>query len=275
MAGDLMTDGEVMDAIQETMDELTEGNEEKLLSDVTVKDEAHQPQQEAPAPEKPSTTTEETDIDFSDLPNGKIRYEKLKEQSSEKDSTISDLQLEVARLKGQNEVLDRPETTEEEDPTQYMSDEEKKDHQRDQEVDSLRAEIRDLQKSNIKKSLQEKDNAFYANHPDLEKTRSEHSKQMLAFIRSKPGTAKDVYDGVTSLEQIHLMMGGGKSEVVQDPAEVFGTTKGSPAPARTTSKTKDKVKSANDVLSDPNSMNKKAAVQDIENDIVDELFDML
>ena len=236
------------------MDELLGESEENGTDDIGENVEAT-----ADAPADVSSD-EESDIDFSDVPNGKIRYEKLQEK-------FAKLEGIVEQMNRQNEANEEEDSSEE-----YLTDEEKREQELETERDVMKAEINELKKDKIKAELKKKDDEFYDKHLDLKKDKAGHSKKMLEFIKTKPGLMKDLYENTISLELVHRMMGGGaEAKVVQDPKKVFGSTENA-TPARKKAQEPDMLAQYEATLRNPNSINKDEAVDGLLDSLVDNML---
>ncbi len=259
-----MMDQAIADLLEiEQVEEVKEEQEQLPPDEEEV--EVDEPEESAEADAEGDS---EEELDFGDMPNGKIRYEKLKAKLAKQEAANNE---RIAKLEGMVELLtkQKPDDSEE---VEYLSEEEQREKERDERAEAMQAEIDALKKDKIMEELRKKDDVFFENNPDLAKNRVAYSKKMLEFIRSKPGMAKDVYDGTTSLQEVHYMMGGKNSSVVQDPKQIFGTIKQSPKPGRTVPKEKDDVADAYAILKNPDSTNKAKAIDVIESSLVDILL---
>jgi len=238
------------------MDELL-GEQESVGTDDAGENEEAVTTEESPA--GVGSEDESENDDFGDMPNGKIRYEKLQEK--------------FAKLEGIVEQMNRQSEPEEEvSDDEYLTDEEKRERERDEELDAMKAEVNDLKKDKIKAELKKKDDEFYDKHLDLKKDKKNHSKKMLEFIKTKPGLMKDLYENTISLELVHRMMGGGaEAKVVQDPKKVFGSTENA-TPARKKAQEPDMVAEYEAALRNPNSTNKAEAVDGLFDSIVNDMM---
>lgn len=264
---------EVMDLISEVMEEATAGVNEQMEAQVASKDEGSPPKS-ATGRKKPDTSDSQEDksLDFGDMPNGQIRYEKLKKQGTEQNEKILELEKKLARAKGREEVLVGKEDADE-DPKQYMTDDEIEQYDKDQKVEKLELEIANMKLEKQKEMLKSRDAIFFKQHPGL--NNPEFKEGMMAFIKGKEGTAKDLLAGTTSLEEVYGMMNPVKSREAktQDSDKVFGSSSTESPPARTGEKRESNVEQAKKVLHDPNSTNKADASEALLNDIVSGIFD--
>ncbi len=237
------------------MDELL-GEQESVGTDDAGENEKAVTTEESPAGVGSEDKSENDD--FGDMPNGKIRYEKLQEK--------------FAKLEGIVEQMNRQSEPEEEvSDDEYLTDEEKRERERDEELEAMKAEVNALKKDKIKAELKKKDDEFYDNHLELKKDRANHSKEMLKFIRTKPGLMKDLYENTISLELVHRMMGGSTGNIVQDPKKVFGSTENA-TPARKKAQEVDMLAEYEAALRNPNSTNKAEAVDGIVDSIVEDMM---
>ena len=215
-------------------------------------------------PETSEDTTDESDseetTESDDIPNIGIRFNKANEK--------------IAKLEGQIETLmamqKEPKDEEtDEDSEEYLTEEEQREQDRDSKIEELQGKLNKIEKDKITLELKKKDNAFYESNPHLKKDRAEHSKKILAYIRSKPGMARDVYEGHVTLNEVHLMMGGKTSEETQDPKSVFGSKKKAPTSSRKSADTTNIFDDAINVLGDGKSTNKREAVDAIEDSLAE------
>lgn len=155
--------------------------------------------------------------DLEDLPNGKIRLEKMKKQRDEAKIELDALKYEKARLEGELSVLKKPAGSEEsEDPTTFMTETEKKIfnelNETKSEVARLKAEAENRSKNESINDLSKSEEAFFNNNPELQKKRDEVVEEISDFLKDNKDLAKQVIAKKLSINQVWAMINADKAE---------------------------------------------------------------
>ena len=219
MAGEV----DVLGLINAHMDSKIEGVDEQL-NQVTQRKEKKEEatQKDAPSvygsvkePNKPEFEDDSDDeLDFGDMPNGKIRYEKMREKAKR-------LEEELKIAKSQ-----QVEKKEEADATEGMSDEEKdlylKEQEQAKKIKSLEDRLNKFEGDRELKSLEDREAEFWRPYTKAEK---EKFAPMMELVIRQKGIESQVLSGKITLEDVMSMVnpkGLKTQKSVQSSERVFG-----------------------------------------------------
>lgn len=206
--GNATTDDEIWSSIAETLN-ITEGDGQKNPPAAKNRVGAQDGQGNGQA-------EEDDDLDFGDMPNGKIRYDKLKGQLSEKDKLIAELQQQNAEFKGKLSVLGKSDNDEgqepEVDPTENMTETERLLYKRSEQLEAMLKQVLGKQNLFDKKEavgkLQSKEEAFFASNPSLQQEREAITGQVIDYINAKPRFKEMLVKGEMDIADIYVLATG-------------------------------------------------------------------
>ena len=229
----------------------------------------------------------ESDEDMDEVPNGKIRLEKMKAQRDAERMERQRLAMELENIKGKLSVLEQKPTNSEEsaeDPTEYMSDVEKLLYKNNLELQNQLKQITDkingFENKEVKKELNTEEEVFFKNNPELAKKREEVLEEIEEFAKEQPVWIKMLRDRQISVAQLYAAMKARNNAVnpaktVRDASNVFGGSRRTPAGGGQTSNGQDDgnmYKKIVGTLQDRHSTNKDQAttafMDILTNDIV-------
>lgn len=197
---------DVMEMLNKHMDLKTAGVDEKLdgirnsgMNEEFLVDKIRQPE----------ATTDESDdaLEFGDMPNGKIRYEKQREK-------LKKLEEEIASLKTQS--------SKEDDDTTNLSDEEREILKQSEEVENLKQEINQMKDKDVLQTLKQREENFWSNYTKEE--RAKFAPMMELEIR-RSDLIEHVLAGKMTLEKVMAMVNPNavnRTAPVQKATSVFG-----------------------------------------------------
>jgi hypothetical protein len=178
---------------------------------------------------EPQNSTEANDEsdpeDFGDMPNGKIRYQKLKDQLAKQDTALAE-EREV-RVALERKIAELKEIEE----TQHLTEDQKLAYSTNKRIQELEAELATVKAKEIESTNVSKEDAFWGKHPELtedETVKNEVAEKMLQFLQERKGLMQDVFEDKLGLEDVYKLIGYDapqkQTKTVQDPSRVFGTT---------------------------------------------------
>ena len=278
-----------MDTINQVFSEMID---EVLPEDVKEESDSSEDSQTSEGVEQTPEEDDDSNLDFGDMPNGEIRYAKLKDQNKELKKQLQDIKNDIEKLKTQQPAKDESEE-ETEDPTEYMSENEKllylQQQKLNKELESVTSKLQKFENKEINEANEKREESFVKNHPEFGKT---NTKKDLASAVSK---ARDFFldyfddrpdlaplvpmlkNGTLSLEQIYaaaLAENGVKPKTtarLQDAGKVFGTGKTTSVSSRNKIDEDNDVDAAYAELADPYSENKDQALEVAVGDLVDDI----
>lgn len=259
---------DVLDILNQYMDSKIKGVDAQL-DVVTKKSSDSAPDEVVPLVEKikqPETTQSDEsddDLDFGDMPNGKIRYEKQKEK-------LRKLQEEVEALK---KSATKPEDVI--DPNANLSDEEKAALAKEKELENLKNEVNQMKDKEVLQSLKEREERFWSNYTKEE--RLKYAPMMELEIR-RADLIEHVISGKITLGQVMAMVNpeaAKKVAHVQDSKGVFGKNNSS-TPARSTPAKDSGFDVGRKVLEMPNATNeqRKQAIHVMTKDLISDFISL-
>lgn len=255
-----------IEGVGEQLDAVVNRNKPAATAEVpvntvpTVVEKIRQPEQQVEQQES------DDDLDFGDMPNGKIRYEKQKEK--------------LKRLQEENEKLRTSQKKEDNsDSLAGMSEEEKdiflKQQQREQEIENLKTKVSQMEDKEILQTLKQREENFWKNYTDAE--RIKYAPMMELEIRRSDLT-EHVLSGKVSLEKVMAMVNpeaAKKAAPVQNPNTIRGSQNHS-VPARVNAAPDSGFDIGQKVLNIPTATNlqRKQAVNLMTQDIVKGLISL-
>lgn len=230
-------------------------------------------------------TGESDDLEFGDMPNGQVRYEKMKKQRDQEKIDNLDLKTRLANAEGKLSVLDKgdsPNQEEQSDPTELMSDTEKYLYQQNQKLQDqlkqLGESVTGINKDRALNSANRREEIFFKNNPDLK--REQVVDQVKEFLNERPHFKQMLFKREMELGEVLAVMNSGKQSNPtpnsQDLTKVFGS--GRPkavAPGKKSFDKQDDFGKADDILNNPYSTNKGEATQVINDSLTDFVISQL
>ncbi len=240
---------------------------------------------EAKSQGEPQPETQEPKAkEESSEPNVDIRLKKFKEQRDQERAENQRLKEELARLKGREEVLTKKDDADEVDPTEYMSDTEKALYERNQELTNTVKQLADvvngIKKNESQQKIQNDEDSFFESHPELKEKREQVTEELLEFLQEKPELKKLVVNRSVNINQVYAMMEAGKPKELKkrptnEPAAFSGSTKTAPSGSDVASDLDTQLKKASEILSNPESTNKREAAEFLGNTITEDIISQL
>ena len=225
--------------------------------------------------DKKDEAEEDGDIDFGDMPNGEIRYKKLKQQVAELKAELEKAKLEQGDKSVKNEAKNDPD---------YMTENEKLLYEQQQ---LLKKELEELKGKEKEKEYSDLESSFLSNHSefgnfekDPDGTMERAKEFFFDFFEANPklrGMAKLIGDKSITLEQVYAMATANEKTVgkkvvnVQDSRKIFGDGKKKSTSSFKNEVYDDDVNSAYRALDNPYSDNKEEAVDVILNSLTDDI----
>lgn len=225
-----------------------------------------------PQPEPKDQVKDPDELDFGDMPNGRIRYDKIRGQKDKLSSEVEDLKRQLAERDGKLSVLERSEDDNgDSDVTEYMDEPTKALYDQNKEltniVKQLSDEVINMKKGKIVENLSKKEEVFFQTKPELKEKRDEVVSEVRDYLSDRPGVRKLLRTGGISFNELYAMVkadsGSSKQGVKaksQNPDNVFGKKNSSESPGGSFSDdSTDVMSEAKKALEDPNSTNKREA----------------
>jgi hypothetical protein len=256
---------EVLDGEQDVNDQDPESSEEpkkaksKKSEKTTKKDEAE----------------EDGDIDFGDMPNGEIRYKKLKQANAELKAELEKAKLELGNKSVKEEAKNDPD---------YMTENEKLLYEQQQK---LTKELEALKNKEKDKEYSDREAIFLSNHSEFgdfeknpEQTMERAKEFFFDFFEANPslkGMAKMIASNDVTLEQVYAMATVNNKTVqkkvvkTQDSSNIFGDGKKKATSSFKNEMYDDDVNQAYRDLNNPFSDRKEEAVDIATDALVDDI----
>lgn len=236
--------------------------------------------------QKPSSEAQLGEQEQEDIPNASIRLEKMRSQRDEERQQRLDLEKRLAQMEGKLSVLDKGESTDDVvDPTEYMDDTQRllfnENQQLKETVKKLTDAVQNIQTEGSKKKLEEQENRFFENNPNLGKNREQFVEDMLEYLENKPAVKSMLKNGEVSLGEVYGMYSASKpkstkTSEVSNPDRVFsGSSEPVQAGKSNSAELELARKKAMSILSSKDSTNKKQAVDFLQKDITDSILSQL
>lgn len=196
----------------------------------------------APVPASQENDSEDEELEFS-MPNGDIRYNKLKAKEAATEQKYNEAMQRLAKLEGLVIANNKASAEPEVDPTEGMTANEKVLFRQNQEMAAMLNKVVDkvgsLDKVNVEGRLRVEEEKFFSENPDLQENREEVASQIVDYLRSKPELLKMVRDRKMSIKEAYAAMAANQpagrpqapAKKVQNPASVFTGERRGSAPA--------------------------------------------
>lgn len=250
-------------------------------SALPIEDKKEEVKQESTTPQVDEYKKEENEVGKDDK-NYAIRKEKADREIKEALDERNRIREELASLKGEltalKDVMVNPKQ-EEEDPTEYMSEQEKSLYLRTKQLEDEILKTREILNGIANKVVSSenklREENFFKNNPDI-KDKSEAKELILNYVKTKPAIAKELLNGEVDLQGVYelALLRSGKPILPkqEDSTAVFGNGKSEPSAPRVEDSKPDRYKDALSVLKNKDSENKKDAIDiglnEIAKDIV-------
>jgi hypothetical protein len=232
---------------------------------------------------KPQETKGDPSVS-EDPPNAQIRIDKMREQRDEARTNENAMRERIAKLEGITETMQKTQEQSAEpepDPTEYMSDTELILHNQQKTIldnmAKLSAAVTGINTTQKEDQISKEEDNFFKSNPELKDEKKEVTDSILDYLKDKPEIKKMLLSKQISLNEIYGMVTAKnppsqvRTEVVK-PAGFSGQT-GSGSPASVDVEDSQKgVKSALNVLRNPDSFNKKDATEFLLGNIADDIL---
>lgn len=250
-------------------------------------EEQKQDSSQAPVEPKQSGDAQPTDqVQNESIPNEAIRFEKMREQRDAERQARADLEKRLAQAEGKLSVLEPGDSNEDTpEPTEYMSDTEKFLYNESQKLKEMMEKVTGvvdgIQTEGTKTKLQIQEEQFFENNPELKERRQEFINEMLGYLDGKPRVKEMLKAGELSIQEIYGMHKAAnpkstKVSQVSNPEKLFSGHTGSvPVGRAPDAEAAQAKRRASEILHDPNSTNKREAVEFLQKGIVNEIISIL
>lgn len=238
-----------------------------------------------------SLATENTEAietqETEDIPNASIRLDKMKAQRDVERNKAIELERQLSEMRGKLSVLEKSDNAEvsENDPTEYMDDIQKalfnENKALKDTMSKMAKAVEKLQVESTTKNLQEQEDRFLDNNPDLKKNKDEFVDNMLGYLENKPAIKNMFRDGQITLQEIYGMYSSTmpkskKTSKVSNPDKVFSGASDTGSVNKSDDFENQRIrKQAEKILGNPNSTNKGEAVRFLQKDITDSIISEL
>lgn len=266
-------------------DQLASATEEFIRSVIDV--ESNEQAEGSGEPVNDLGDAQSSQPEQEEIPNASIRLEKMRKQRDEERAQRSELERQIAEMKGKLSVLDKSGDGEsqEADPTEYMDETQQYLYQQNQElkntIGQLSEAVNSMKVKESKERLAKQETQFLDQHPELKENKDQFVDDMMGYLDGKPEIARMLSGGNLSLNEVYAMYSAGnpkstKKAEVSNPDAVFSGSSDS-VRARQTDKADIElgIKKANKVLTDPNSTNKAEATEYLLDNVVDTIYSQL
>lgn len=264
-------------------DILTQEMGDAVLSSMFGEEQTSQLQGESKIVGETQPTTQEQE----DIPNASIRLEKMRRQRDEDRQKVSELERKLAEMTGKLSVLEKSDDSEDSgvDPTEYMDDTQRflynENQQLKETISKLTHVVQGIQTDSSKKKLEDQENRFFDNNPQLKENREQFVEDMLGYLKDKPSIKEMLKNGEVSLSEVYGMYSASrpqstKTSQVSNPDRVFsGSSEPAPVGKAQSAEFEAARKKARQILHDPDSTNKKQAVEFLQKDITNDIISQL
>jgi hypothetical protein len=244
------------------------------------------PTQGEPNVEGEAQPSDQVQEQTEEMPNASIRLDKMRKQRDEERTARSDLEKRLAQMEGKLSVLDKSNDVESEaDPTDYMDDTQKflynENKSLKETIGKLTNVVEGIQTDGSKQRLQEQEDRFFDNNPNLKANKDQFVDDMLDYLKAKPNIKKMLKNGEVNLSEVYGMYNASnpqstKTARVSDPDKIFsGHSEGVPSGKPQAADVAVQHRKAMQILHDRDSTNKGQAVdflrQEITNNIISQL----
>lgn len=251
----------------------------------------HMKQEEVKGQGDPQPGQEETqdqgqgqgeELNFGDMPNGQIRYEKNKKKLDSVLSENSELKQALARLEGkfemftsQSEAGKEPEV----DPTEEMTATEKFLYEQNKKlqetIEGLNGKVGSFEEEKQKADWKAQEKTFYEQNKELDPAKTK--EVIVNYVKNNEEVGRLLLQKKLSLSQVYGLANPQKKaeSSTQDSSTVFGNGKTEPAKPRMAQSDDGQIRSAIDTLRSESSMNKGEAVEILGGSIVDDIVSLL
>tara|TARA_R100000306_G_scaffold61395_2_gene63799 strand:- start:489 stop:1268 length:780 start_codon:yes stop_codon:yes gene_type:complete len=226
---------------------------------------SNEPQPSEGRNEGPAQGDSTDGLDFGDMPNGQIRYDKAKKQLQQERTERLELEKQVARLEGKMEATQPGK--EKEDPTEYMSDSEKFLYQQNlamkDAMEKILPVINNLSKSNTMTGLEKSENIFFEDNPQLKARKPEVIQEVAEFLTENPQFKSMLSAKQISFDQlwgaVQATNKSTKRVTTDDPGNYFSGNRSKPS-SRSVVAQEDNLAAAMKTITDPKADNKAEAM---------------
>ena len=218
----------------------------------------------------------------TELPNASIRLDKMRDQRDEARHKISELEKQLAEKDGKLSVLEQNDV--EDDPTEYMTDNEKLmfEHSRelDEKINKIVDVVNSMQTENSRKKLDDQEANFFNNNPQLKQQKEVVVKELLDYVNTKPYLKEGLRSGQINIDEAYgAYQASNPSPKIQtqvkNPEQVFsGGSQALPTSPDLLDMNVVRNK-ATAILRDKHSTNKAQAVDVLHKDITQNIISML
>ena len=226
--------------------------------------------------------SDDDDLDFGDMPNGKIRYQKAKQKLEKEMQDKNSLREALARAQGELQAL-KPKSqsdNSEPDPRERMTETERLLYDQLMEV---KGRLGIVDKDRVESKLKIDEEKFFSENPELQKNRDDVTTEILSYLKKHPVLMKLVRDRTMGIGEVHAAMAASKSggseprRSVQNPDTVFSGERrsGSNVQADSGSRRSDRMAKANLILDTRRGTPEaNEALKTIEDGITDYFMDV-
>ena len=234
---------------------------------------------------KPQSDAQHAEVP-GDMPNSKIRLDKMRDQRDNARKNNNDLANRLSELKGKLSVHEDKDKSDDNDtdPTEYMDDSTKVIYEQNKNIKSEIAELMStvskMKQGESVKNLEEQENRFFDNKPELKDKRQEVVDDLLNYLKEKPKMKEMLLDKQLTINQVYASLSASrpsslKQSEVSNPGAVFSGQSNSAPSALEVSQKESNHRKALSILKDKTSVNKREATEFLQSGIVDDIIGAL
>lgn len=242
-------------------------------------------------PEKKDVTEDLENSDDLDEPitnrkNAEIRLKKFKNQRNEARNKVIELERQLAEMKGKVSVLEKPikeVDQKEEDPTEYMTENEKflfnENKKLKEELSEFTKFVSESKKEKKVNQLSEREKIFFKNNPELENNLDIVSEKIESYLKGKPFLVERVINNELSFDELWALISvNDKNDKVvrkvQDPDKVFSKSNNIATGIKESTHKQNSSKYS-EAVSEYRKTNSKQAHNDVLNSATEHILDFL